>query len=301
MSNKIFTVSVGIPALNEQKNIKKLLLTLLRQKEIGFKFDQIIVASDGSTDNTEKEVLSVKDNRIKLLSFKDRKGQAARQNDLVKEIHSDLVLLLNADVVPSSDDFTSELVKPFAENPRLGLVSPRLQPLKTVTFFEQIINYSVRIKKSIFETWKNGDNLFSCVGAARMFRKEFIKNFIWPDAISEDAFSYLSCLEKGYTFQLVRTATINLRSPSTLHDHIKQSSRFFNGSKIMKSFFADDFVKVNYSIPFPLIVKALVRYFIRNPFFFCSYAGILITSKIASYRKKSKNNIWQVAASSKLI
>ncbi len=49
---KITTISIGIPAFNEAVTIKRLLRSVLAQKEKGFVLREIIVLCDGSTDGT---------------------------------------------------------------------------------------------------------------------------------------------------------------------------------------------------------------------------------------------------------
>jgi len=53
---KLITVSIGIPAYNEEANIGKLLSSLIKQKEAGFIIKEIIVVSDQSTDKTDEIV-----------------------------------------------------------------------------------------------------------------------------------------------------------------------------------------------------------------------------------------------------
>jgi len=46
-------VTVGVPAYNEERNIGKLLSTLLQQRTYSVRIDEIIVVSSGSTDKTD--------------------------------------------------------------------------------------------------------------------------------------------------------------------------------------------------------------------------------------------------------
>ena len=65
---KKLSVSVGIPALNEELNIKQLLTAILRQEEDSFVLREIIVVSDGSTDETVALAKSIKDKRIRVIN-----------------------------------------------------------------------------------------------------------------------------------------------------------------------------------------------------------------------------------------
>src|SRR5689334_482537 len=99
------TLSIGIPAYNEQANIKDLITALMNQVQENFVLEKIIVASDGSTDQTEQIVRSISDTRVQLIADGQRKGQAARQNEIIEQLKSDLLLLLNADVLPTDNNF----------------------------------------------------------------------------------------------------------------------------------------------------------------------------------------------------
>jgi glycosyltransferase involved in cell wall biosynthesis len=63
------SVSIGIPAYNEEKNIGRLLTAILNQKTYNVEIDQIVVVSSGSTDKTDTivEDFTRKDSRIVLI------------------------------------------------------------------------------------------------------------------------------------------------------------------------------------------------------------------------------------------
>ena len=86
------SISVFLPALNEQENIRSCVLSVKKFILKKFKSYEIIVVSSGSTDNTEEIVreLSKKDQCIKLIRGKDRgyglalrAGFAASTKDLI--------------------------------------------------------------------------------------------------------------------------------------------------------------------------------------------------------------------------
>ena len=86
-------VSVIVPAYNCEKTIKNTLLSVLNQSFNDF---EIIVIDNNSTDNTVKNIQSVKDDRIRLLSCSLR-GPAAARNCGLKNAKSDIIAFLDAD------------------------------------------------------------------------------------------------------------------------------------------------------------------------------------------------------------
>src|SRR5258708_3253617 len=112
--NKKLTITIGIPIYNEEKNILKLLKSLLRQKIVQGELEKILVLSDGSTDATDKLVASVKDFRVELISDGKRKGKPVRINELFRTTTSDIVVILDGDIIITSQQVINSLITPFA-------------------------------------------------------------------------------------------------------------------------------------------------------------------------------------------
>lgn len=296
---KKLTVSIGIPAYNEEANIQRLLKSLLSQKETNFTLKEIIVFSDQSTDSTVKKVKAVPDSRIKLLENEQRLGQASGQNKLLDHCSGDLILLMNADVVPTSSTFISEAIKPFYQNPKLGITSPDMIPSPAHNFFEKIINHSVEFRKAVPKRWRSGNNLYLCCGAARVFSKQLAKQLRWPKLVSEDAYSYLWCITNDYTFQHVPKAQVYFKSPDNFSDHKKQSSRFLTGVDDMSRFFDPQLVAKEYTIPSSHVILGALNYFFKNPLLFTSYVFIFLYIKLSLDKSQYLDPIWDSASSSK--
>ena len=295
------TVSIGIPAYNEEANIKNLLTALLVQKRDDFELLEIIVVSDGSNDKTVEEVKSLASKKILIIDGKDRKGQSQRQNEIVSIFNGDFLVLLNADILPENEMFLSNMIKPFLTNGNIGVVSNMGTPLSAQTFFEKIINFSVAMRREIAKAYNNGDNIYMCHGHSRAFSREFAKKIKWPNSAGEDAYSYLFCKKEGYDFYHQSLAEINYRSPQNLNDHLKQSARFVDSRKEMEKYFDKNFVKSNYHIPFYLAVKVFAKYFLKNPILMSLYLGIYFISLTASKFTDKSGGIWKISKTSKFL
>ena len=88
-------ISIFIPVYNMEKYLGETLESLLAQT---YKLFEIIIADDGSTDNTKKiaEAFATKDSRIKIFSFSHR-GEVAARNDALQKISTRSKYILNHD------------------------------------------------------------------------------------------------------------------------------------------------------------------------------------------------------------
>ncbi len=78
----MYNISVVIPTYNREKFIKKAVESVLRQKGQHESFDitEIIVVDDGSTDDTEKAVKEIKDDRVIYHRLPNNMGANAARN-----------------------------------------------------------------------------------------------------------------------------------------------------------------------------------------------------------------------------
>ncbi len=85
--------SVVISVFNKEKHISNTLHSVLSQT---FEDFEIVILNDGSTDNSESEILSFKDSRIRYYSEKNQ-GAGAGRNFVIKKAKGDYIALLDAD------------------------------------------------------------------------------------------------------------------------------------------------------------------------------------------------------------
>lgn len=291
------SILIGIPAYNEADNISHLLSSLLKQELTTCRLEKIIVISDASTDDTAEMVRSIKDDRIQLIENKERKGAYSAQNDLISMADCDIMVILNADIMPFNASFLEELVSPLTQNPEVALTAPYIIPAKPRTFIEKILVNSHELKSRWYLDIKKGNNLYMCPGVARAFSREFIKTLKWPIDVPEDAYSYLACINSGFRFSFAKKSVAIFRAPSTWGDHLKQSKRFFAGKKKMYNFFRSDVVKREYHITLYIRLKHTILQALRRPVLTISY--MLIANYIKLFHPKSYQSKWEISLSTK--
>ena len=144
------TVTVGIPAYNEEKNIGNLLLELLNQKQSIFELEKVIVVSDGSTDGTVAKVKIIKNPQVMVIDNLERKGKPYRLNQLFENSKSDTLVILDADTLLQDKLFLEKLMKPVIKQ-KADLTSAGIEELEPKTFIQKMLKASMDFKKFIFE------------------------------------------------------------------------------------------------------------------------------------------------------
>jgi cellulose synthase/poly-beta-1,6-N-acetylglucosamine synthase-like glycosyltransferase len=117
------TVTVIIAAWNEGPRLSARIENCLRQQYSPGRLD-VIVVSDGSTDETEQVVLTFAHEQVRLIKLETRQGKAVALNAGVAASNSDIIVFADArqQFAPSA---VAELVANFAD-PQAGAVSGEL-------------------------------------------------------------------------------------------------------------------------------------------------------------------------------
>lgn len=296
---KKLTVTIGIPAYNEKLNIKSLLTSLLKQKTDNILLTEIIVVSDASNDGTNSEVLAFKDRRIKLLINPERQGVNFSQNKIIKTATGDILVLLNADVLPFNTRFLQEIIKPLVKDKNVGLVGAETLPTKPGGTIDCIISDSHKFKNYIYRQINNGQNIYLCHGRTRAFSRSFYTKIRWPKDCPEDSYSYLFCIKNGFKFAYTPSAKVLFRSPATLADHVKQSQRFVKGKEALGRYFSADILKREYRISTFLLFKSLVEFFVKSPLSVMGYLIISIYTRLLALNKNIDHSKWEISLSTK--
>jgi glycosyltransferase involved in cell wall biosynthesis len=238
MKTKSTVVSIGISAFNEGSNIKKLIQSILDQKEQDYYISEIFIYSDGSTDDTASQVRSIDDPRILFKDDKNRIGKSARLNEIFHRATGDIIVLFDADIILSSQDTIANLIKPLVAQTKIGLVGGNPQPVKAKTFVEEAINTTFHAYDPLRTRLRGGNNIYGCDGRILALTKKFASLVHVPgDTIANDAYLYFSCLSKGFEYRHIRNAVVWFRSPSTVRDQIRQNKRFVAAHTRMERYF----------------------------------------------------------------
>ena len=87
-------VSVIIPTYKRAHILPRAVRSVLNQTYSNL---ELIIVDDGSKDNTAEIVSSIKDERVRLISFSENKGAAAARNEGIKVAAGDFIAFLDSD------------------------------------------------------------------------------------------------------------------------------------------------------------------------------------------------------------
>lgn len=292
------TVTIGIPAYNEEANIGFLLKDLMDQKNDNYKLEKIIVSSDGSTDNTVRVVKRFDNKKIKVIVGRTRRGNANSQNKIIKHSRSAVLVLLNADIRIRDRHFLQKLIEPISRG-NVDLAAAFLQEVTPSNFFEKMLSVSVQLKKDVFEKYKSGNNLHTCHGVARALSRRFYKQLKFRTSFGEDAYTYLFCIWLNYQYRFVKRAVVYYKLPDNLLDHQRQSMRYFQSKEKFFEEFGEDFVRKHYYLPINLLLKALFYFVMRYPAYTILYLIVLGYMKVKSKLEVKIKDNWEIAQSTK--
>ncbi len=222
--NKQLLVTIGIPAYNEEKNIKRVLSGILAQNQTSWKLNEIFVICDGCTDKTAQKAREVKDKTITVIEDGLRKGKTERLNELFKMVSGEILIMFDGDITFANNDVINNLLKPF-EDERVMLVGGNSRPFSPKTFVEKAVYSTFTVFYESRKRMKKGHNIFGATGSILATRKTLITDITIPKVVSEDAYLYLYCVTKKHLFKYVDEAIIYYKLPSNFKDYVKQVLR----------------------------------------------------------------------------
>ncbi len=293
------TVTIGIPAYNEEANIAYLLRSLLAQKRDTFELKEIVVISDGSTDQTDTEVSSVRSSKIKLIRQTKRVGLNALQNWLVKHTSSDILAIVNADVIIKGEKFLDNLIAPLLSDRKIGLTGSRFLSLRMRQSIGRILGNSMEMKRYIYTHLLRPNNVYLCHGSARAFSRGLYKQISWPGDVPEDAYSYFFALQCGFKFSCSPKAEVYLQPSTNLRDHIRQSTRFVRGVSKLKNYFDPKYIDRAYEITPKQMLKATFIYTLKKPLSIPVYLGLMLFVRFINRINDSDQSKFNISESSK--
>jgi cellulose synthase/poly-beta-1,6-N-acetylglucosamine synthase-like glycosyltransferase len=239
-TQKKYSVSVLIPAWNEEKTIKKTIESIFN---IDYEIKELIVLNDGSTDKTRKivEELQKKYSNLKLIN-KENSSKGDSLNQGIKVAKGELVVVVDADSYPAKDSFR-KLVG-FFDDEKVGAATCVFIPRNNNTFFEKLQDTEYHVIAFTRKLMGYVDAIYVTPGPLAMYRKTALQKIGGFDKnnLTEDIEIAWSLTGAGYKREMCLDTYATTTVPKTLKPWYRQRRRWNVGglqciSKYKNSFF----------------------------------------------------------------
>lgn len=263
--NKI-SISIAIPAYNEEKNIVSLLESIKKQKAENYKIEGIFVYSDGSKDNTVKLVReNFKD--IKVFDFKKNRGKNVRVNQMFRNNKSDVFIQVDADIHIKDNNVIENLIKPFYLNKGLGISCAYQLSDKPNTFVGRLSYFGFKVWDDARSSLGTKAIRYYCEGGLRAFSKDFTKIFQLPlgKHIGEDTYSFYFAVSHGFKVKVCKDSKFYQDLPKNYKDYAKQMKRFLHDPQMVVEEFNKDLTRKYEDITIEVKLCAFAAKWLENP------------------------------------
>lgn len=222
------TVTVVVPAYNEEKVITKTIRTILAST---YKNLSVLVVNDGSTDDTEAVVKKgfANDPRVKIITQRNG-GKWKAANTAFSMVTSEIVVAIDADTLVDPDaigyliqNLADPEVAAVAGNVKVGNERKLLTKLQAIEYVT-----SQNIDRRAFELF-NG--MMVVPGAIGAWRTDVVRDvgFYSADTMTEDADLTVSILRAGYRVVFEERAYTYTEAPESIRAFLAQRLRWTLG------------------------------------------------------------------------
>ncbi len=226
MNKKITkTVTVGICAYNEEKNIQNILRDVLSQNSTNFTLKEIIIHCDNCSDKTVEKIKALKNKKIEIIESKTRQGKSGGLKKIINKCSGEILVIFDADEKLGGKNVIEIIIGKFQKNEDITLVGANTRPFLPKTFFERVV-YSTFMVFEESRKLRGGKNPFSFTGGGMAIKSNYVKSIKFSEkALNEDDFIYFSSVRDGKRFAYAKEAKIFYKLPKSLSDYLKQCFR----------------------------------------------------------------------------
>lgn len=288
------SVSVGVCAFNEGRNIGPCLESLAAQELKGFELAEIIAISSGSTDDTDDVVkrFEAKDPRVRLVRQERREGKNSAINLFLSLAKGDIIVLANADNRLEGGSL-QELLDPLVDE-EVGVVGGHpvpVNPKDTVTGFAVNMLWDMHHRVAL---------IYPKVGELMAFRR--LEKRLPTTTQSDEDIIRMELERKGLSTVYAPKAIVHNKGPVNVRDFVRQRARVNIGEKYMKRLFDYEvptwdsrllisaylsFLEDNASHPFRVLSAMVIEAYAR------AYAALYVALD------KGDKAVWQQVSSTK--
>ena len=287
-------VTVGISSFNEEKNIVRLLESIVRQRSDRFVISEILI-SDDSSDNTGKlvEEFSSRNSHltIRCLHHPCRMGVGNAWNEIFQNAKGDVIVLYDGDVVPHAHSI-EHLIS--ALSGKTVLCISNSMPIKSISVAGRAATY--------VSSWLRGIrnqrlSQYTALGRGLSIRSDVARHIIIPpDIIAVDLYLQCKVLEANMDVIYNDRSIVYFRPPERISDFNSQVIRSLNGHKQIKGCIK----KFKIRLPPVLALAQTIRLSLSDPVGAIAVGACYCILPYHRYRLRGlDSSMWHIAESTK--
>ena len=270
------SVTVFIPAYNEAKVIKTKIKNSLALDYPRDKLE-IIVASDGSTDNTENIVRDFSAAGVILFKSAMRKGKNFIINEFIPKCNGEIIIFTDANCL-YKEDAVKKLIRNFSDE-NVGCVVGNLRYIDEKTLVGKGEGFYFRYESMIKKLESRYGTLVAANGSIYAIRKSL---FVTLDLdVANDLAHPIQIADKGYKIVFEPEAIAYEKATSSFVEEFSRRSRivtrgltafirYWRDYHMLKGMWGFCFIShkfIRWFIPFFLIMILLLNFFLYSSFF----------------------------------
>jgi glycosyltransferase involved in cell wall biosynthesis len=220
------SVSIGICAYNEGRNIGSCLESILSQRLQGLTLLEAVVVSSGSTDDTDVVVRSFeeRDARVRLVREERREGKNSAINLFLTLAKGDVLVLVNADNRLEEGSLQA-LLEPLLDE-EVGVVGGHPVPIDPRDSLAGVATHM------LWEMHHRVALIYPKVGELMAFRP--LGRSLPTSTQSDEDLIRMDLERRGMTTVYAPKAIVRNKGPGTVKDFVRQRTRVNIGEKYMK-------------------------------------------------------------------
>jgi poly-beta-1,6 N-acetyl-D-glucosamine synthase len=222
---KDYSVSVLIPAFNEEKSIEDTVESVLKSDYENLV--EVIIINDGSSDNTLKIAKKLEEKYSKVKVFdKKNSGKADSLNQALKIVKGELIAIVDADSFPDKEALHSMIG--YFEDEKVGAVTTRILVRNKNNFLRKM--QAIEYKVIAFTRKILGflDSIYVTPGPLALYRKSALSKIKGFDSknMTEDIEATWHLIHDGYKVRMSFISKVTTVAPDTLKKWFTQRIRW---------------------------------------------------------------------------
>ncbi len=289
------TVSVISSVFNEGNTIYNLIQDILHQHESNFTLREVLVLSDGSTDNTVAEVKKIQDPRVHVVDNKEQIGQNHRFNAGYPLCCGDIIITIDGDV-RIKDRFVFESLVRRHLHTKVPVVAGHSEPRPLKNFIQKITHFGFRTDSVVKNKLTGAAIRYRLIGRLFSCTKESLKGVSIPHNAANDVFLFYFFRQKGLTVAYEPRAVVLFTFPSTLQDLLKQNKRHLKTNH--RLYFPKELIKTHDTRTKRKIFPVLLKHVVEQPITGTCFILLFFYASLLA-KRYNRQATWEYLASTK--